>query len=573
MASAARFNNLPGIEFVTLDGQLVAIKDRPLTESVLIIGPAVDGPTDRVTLVNNASDVEQIYGPLKFDTVYTGPNNETTGYNGNALIKALREVSAGGAADIRLLRVGGRKATGTFDMPAALNAGVTGTITCTAKLPGRLYNTVVLTFTSGATSGSVAITQPTVKGGNITLLWSGAASGKTVAQLIDDINAHPRNKTVSVALGTITAITAEARLLNGTVTLANGSDGTIKDDLSTIKNSYYQALTHATTGLFSDFLADVEVDIVYLAGIYLDDVVVDSTYTTSVATDFAEFLARRTVDHPMIGVIGCRPLNDFSNRTAIANHHAALVTSQSGARGASTDQWMNAGYFLNNGFMYNDGTLEQPIDGGAYLQVCAGDVIFSDPDVGLYIESCAGVYAGTLARLKPQLPATYKPVNGIFALPYEFTRAQLDSMCGGVGRDTTQGIEGGGAYVTVRRIEGRGILFVRDVTASFRRSDFKDLQPLRIANAVHKGVKDIVFPFLGLQNDIPHRQAMTTQIKSFLDGMADAGALLGKDGIGYTLQVRADNPLSRLLGIIEIDITLRPALQIKQIKVRVRMSL
>jgi hypothetical protein len=234
---------------------------------------------------------------------------------------------------------------------------------------------------------------------------------------------------------------------------------------------------------------------------------------------------------------------------------------------------MKAGYFMANGFNYTDGSLEQTVDGGAYLQVVAADVIVNDPDLGLYVESAAGIYAGTVARLKPQLPATYKPVQGIFALPYEFTRAQLDTLNGGIGRDVNAGVDGGGAYVTVRRIEGRGILFVRDVTAAGRRSDFKDLQPLRIANAVHKGIKDICFPFLGLPNDIPHRQAMTTQIKSFLDGMADAGALLGKDGIGYALQVRADSPLARLLGLIEIDVTLRPALQIKTIRVRVRMSL
>ncbi|HYT40851.1 MAG TPA: hypothetical protein VEP90_00765, partial [Methylomirabilota bacterium] len=167
----------------------------------------------------------------------------------------------------------------------------------------------------------------------------------------------------------------------------------------------------------------------------------------------------------------------------------------------------------------------------------------------------------------------YKTVPGIFGLPYEFTRAQLDTMNGGIGTDPTQGILGGGAYVTVRRIVNHGTLFVRDVTSARRNSDFKDLQPLRIVNAVHLGVKDIVFPYLGLQNSIPNRSAMQAQVKAFLDSMADAGALLGKDGIGYFVEILANNPLNRLLGIIEINIILRPALQIKTIRVKVRLSL
>src|SRR5205809_1143747 len=106
MASAARYPNLPQVEFVTIGGQLVAIQGRPLTQSVLIVGPALDGPTDRELFVNNIADVEFIYGKMAFDNVYIGPNGETQGYSGNGLIKALREVAAGGCADIRLLRIG-----------------------------------------------------------------------------------------------------------------------------------------------------------------------------------------------------------------------------------------------------------------------------------------------------------------------------------------------------------------------------------------------------------------------------------------------------------------------------------
>jgi hypothetical protein len=578
MASQARYPNLPGFEFVTQDGQMIAVRDRPLTESVLIIGPALDGPTDRILQVNNIQDLEFIYGKMTFDSSYIGPAGQTAGYSGNGLLKAIREVAAGGCGDIRCLRVGGNIASGSTTIASSLNAGVTGTISALARYGGRLYNQMSLVFTSGATSGQLVINIPSVKGQSLTFKYMLTTSGTTVQQLIDSVNANTKNFVVTLSIPTAGGLsnTAVARLLNGTITLAGGTDGTIYDDLANGKAPYYNALVNGvgnTPALFNDFLADYEVDVVLLADIYADDVVTAGIYTVSVAQDFSSFLARRTIDHPMLGILGCRPLNDFSSRNAIQSHVDALTNTQSGIRGVSADNYMNMGYFMSNGFSYNDGSLDGPLDAGAYLQIVAGDVLFNDVSIGVYQESAASVYAGTISKLNPQIPATYKPVPGIFSVPYEFTRAQLDLLNGGIGADLTQGIEGGGAYVTIRRVVNRGTLFVRDVTSARRTSDFKDLQPLRIANSVHKGIKDIIFPYLGMPNSIPNRSAMEAQIKSFLDQMADAGALQGRDGVGYTVQIRADSPLSRLLGIIDIEITLRPALQIKTIRVKIKMSL
>lgn len=566
-----RFPNIPGVDLIVVDGQLVAVTERPPTESVLIIGPALDGPTDRPLRLANQAVIETVYGPVSFNNDYSGPNGETTGYSGNALVKALREVQSGGAADIRLLRVGGTSASGTFNMPANLNAGATGTIILEAKFPGRIYNKVTVVFASGATSGSVTITQPVSKGGDITISWSAAAgtSGQTIAEVIDRINAHPSNSTVKASIGTISG-TAQARLLIGTGTLAGGTDGTIKDDLASNKTALYNNLTAADVGTFA-ILDDYEVDVIYLAGVYADDLVVSGDNTKSVMQPFAEFLGKRTQDHPIIGVVGTKPLDDFSTRAKIKNHVDTLLTKIAGTRGTN---WINCGYFLHNGFTFNDGTLEQPIDAGAYLQVVAADCIFNDAQLGLYVETGAGVYAGTIAALKPHQPTTHKPVNGIFGVPYEFTRAQLDRLSAGVGNDALTETLGGGAYVTIRRIEGRGFMFTRGVTAAQRKSDYKDLQPLRIASAVHKGVKEIAFPFLGQTNDFAHRQALTTAIKTFLDGMYDAGALLGKEGVGYKVTVLGgQTPLQNLLGRLDIEITLRPALEIKNISVRVKLSL
>lgn len=566
---ANRFTNLPRMEFTLIDDRLVALGDQNLTESVLIIGPAIDGPTDRVVRVGNAGNIESIFGPVTFNSNYIGKNGETAGYSGNALMKALREVQAGGCNNIYVLRAGGTVATGTFTQPSVLNSGASGTIAFTAKFGGRIYNQATVAFASGTVSGSVTITQPTVKRGTVVINFTYALSGTTIAQLVDQINGHPDNRTLVASVGTIDGASL-ARVLFGTASMAGGTDGTLNDDLTTNKYSLYTSLT-MDAGAF-EIALDADVDNVLLAGIYLDDQVITATTTTSVANAFANFLGQRSVDHPMLGFIGVKPNNNPNGgRAAVTVHYNALVNPNSGNRATN---WLNSGYFLNNGFIYNDGQVEQPIDAGGPLQVVAADVNISDTELGLYTESAAALYCGFVASLPCYEPATYKPVPGIASLPYSFTKAQLNTLVGGVGADATQNIQGGGAYVTIKNVENRGTLWVRDVTASRRKSDFKDLQPLRIAYTVHKQIKKIAFPYLGKPNDLARRNALSTQIKGMLDSLADAGALLGKEGLGYTVEVRGGtNPLDNLLGIIEINIMLRPALQIKAIRVKLRLSL
>jgi hypothetical protein len=561
----AQFEHLPSIQFTTHNGGLALVRTRPSTDRLIIIAPAVDGPTEQIIDAQTIVSPENLYGPINFTSSYTRPSGVGSAelFNGNHLMKAVREAMSAGAASIYLLRVGGTKATDSLTI--AGNAA-SGDLTANALYAGRIYNSVTLTFTSGAASGKCVVAQPDVKGGAFTLSWSGESSGLTVREAIDRLNTDGRNRTFVLQNDSVDG-TVAARLLNGTITLTGGLDGTFRDDAD-YRVNLYEAFQDAF-----QFLEDegFEVDVNLIAGLYLDDKVAGDN-TTSVAQDFAEYLARRSMDHPQIGVIGVRPLANLSSRSKIVERYDALVTEDAGAFGAVSDKCTNAGYFMHQGFRYQDSTTGLDIDAGAYLQVVAGDVYISDRDVSLYTESAAAVYAGTLCRLKPYKAASNELVRGIYDLPYTYSRTQLNALTGGLGRDATRAYEGAGAYVTVRK--NRGVVFTRDVTASARDNDFRDLQPLRLANAVHKGVKDLVFPYLGGPNDISVRLGLETKIKGFLDGLADARALLGGENVGYTLEVLGadSDPFSNILGILQINMTLVPALQIKEIRVSVRMS-
>lgn len=658
----SRFPNLPRIELVTVDGQLVPVIDRPRTDSVLIIAPAVDGPTDQIVRVNDAAALEQIFGPITFNSEYSGPNGETEGWNGNALMKAMREVLAGGGADIRLLRVLGAKAQSTHANTAT---GADGDLAVAARNAGRIYNRVKVEFqqlwSAGAVVGGYCIVkQPSLKGGTFTVAYTGSLADMTVREMIQRVNSHPANRTVRLALPTAGGVspTALARNLRsesagvvavndlddltaldvtiaidgaGAAALADhdlpfyvqiddevmkvtaataiqltvvraqrgstaaihlddaaitvlddhtlgvsgetpvaGTDGTERDTANH-RIAYYDALVEADTGTFA-LIEDHVVDVIYLAGICVDDLVEAANYERSIVDDFHKFLGRRSVEHPIIGVIGVRPIPQLSpTMTEIKAHFEALVTPLAGQYPGDAGR-SQAGYFMHKGFLLNEGELS--LDAGAYMQVVAADGLFNDRDLGLYVGSLAGIYAGVVAALRPHIPATHAPVSGILGLPYEFSRQQLDKLTGGMGQDTTLGLAGGAAYVTVRRYEEFGPLFTKDVTAAQRRSDFKNLQVLRIANEVHKQVKKIAFPFLGKPNDIPHRNALEQGVKQFLNSLAEAEALAGGEGRGFQLQIGGgQSSLQKYLGVLDIQIMLRPALQIQAINIRVRMAL
>lgn len=568
------YKHLPRIEHYTIDGNLYITENTPNTESVLIVAPALDGPTDQPVPIRRLGDIEAVYGPIAFNTEYVGPSGEVTGYSGNELIKAVRHVQAGGGTNIWVWRIGGRPSSGFFNMPAVLNVGATGNINIYSRYGGTVYNRAAgaVAFTSGVASGRVTLTQPISKGGTITIEWKDATSGRTIAEVIDLVNAHPQNGMVYLAVDTINGA-APARVLHGTSTvLAGGENGTIFDTLRDSRIPYYNQLTTADTGHFA-LMENYDHDVVYLAGIFLDDLVSTADSTVSVSQAFSNYLGKRTLDHPTLGVIGCRPLTDVVGdvRGKVQTHFNALTGASNGTR--TPGNWTNAGYFMNLGFTYNDSALDQPIDSGAYLQVVAADALFNDTSIGAYIDTVAGVYAGTITAIEPYVAPTNVPVRGIAGIPYEFTKAQLNTLTGGVGRNDARNIKGSSAYVTLRKLDRYGILFTAGVTAAKRTSDYQRLQVIRIVNTVHRAIKEISFPFLGKPNDTAHKQGLKTSIKSFLDRFADAGALLGREGVGYQLEVLgADNPYAQALGEITIDLMLKPALEIQAIKIRVRVS-
>jgi hypothetical protein len=557
--------NIPGFSVFIKDGGLATVLvDGDLTDNVLVIGMAMDGPVGEIQRIN-ANSAEAIFGPIAYNDYYTSSlgASKKNSYNGNSLVKGMNEVLMGGATNISLLRVGGTKATSTV-----------GNLVFEGYYPGAIYNGVTVAFTSGA-APTITITQTAInKGNNITY----NIAGLTLADIITTINVDPYNKSVRLsALTSSTLTTAAPTGTQGTFTLTGGTNGTMFDTMTA--SAFAAAVSDPTTGAFT-VLQDSDADIIFLSGVYADqDTSTGQTGIGSIATALASACFLGSINSfPKIGVVGLSPVYT-ADRTGVASKVSSLITSSSGFYDAGR-KMTNFGYFISasatggSQFTATDPRTNATVDTGRYIQVVAGpDVFLTQAGLKTYAENPAGCYAGFIAGLAPQRATTNKALPGIQGLIWEYTTNQVSLLAGGqpavAGTPPTFG--NGGAYVVLRHNNLGNIVVNLDNTAAIRTSDYNKLQVLRIVNAVVEGIRRIGTPYIGEPNSLAARLGLRNQIRNFLDAVADSGAIAGVEGTGYQFKVYA-TATDILRGILRVELTLRPALQVTSINVSITLS-
>ncbi|WDI05127.1 hypothetical protein PUW25_25300 (plasmid) [Paenibacillus urinalis] len=106
MATTEKYENLPGVKVTYEDGQLFtgSSQQTATTQSKLIIGSAVDGPTGEPVSVREL-------GIKEVDKLFGGMLDRTTKEpNGSSLVRGMYESILAGNDDIRLIRVDGKSA-------------------------------------------------------------------------------------------------------------------------------------------------------------------------------------------------------------------------------------------------------------------------------------------------------------------------------------------------------------------------------------------------------------------------------------------------------------------------------
>lgn len=131
-----KYPNLPGFATEFKDGglQVRAEVTPPGTDSVLLLGTAIDGPIGEPVAVDPAT-VELVFGSA------TGPLGQP---NGSTLVKNFYEAWEGGSRDIRLMRITGQQATAEIIGEAVSHEREETQVETLGLAPGNAESTFVI---------------------------------------------------------------------------------------------------------------------------------------------------------------------------------------------------------------------------------------------------------------------------------------------------------------------------------------------------------------------------------------------------------------------------------------------
>lgn len=577
----ARIPAYPGFYITLRETGLVTVPTENPTDRLLIIAPAIDGPANVPIRVGSTAEAVRIFGPITYTDGYVNPvtNSSDGSWSGNHLVRAAALAFTNGATNVWLMRVGGAQ--------ARANEILTGTITGTynidivALAPGSIYNSVTASASFASNTLTVTLNQPAQKGGTVTFTFPGSA---LLGDVLNSINSHPLNQTVVFMLSSgspsgIAALTLPCSSMTFTSTSLNksvtGTNGTrvAGESYATDVTGLYNALTDPVTGAFSQAL-ESSFDVVVLDGIYGDDKI-GNTADTSIYTKFAEFVYKASKNHPCHGVLGLRPIPhvDLSRIRNWVNN--SYLSSTSGDLDAAS-RVIKFGYFIKEGSPYNDPDTGELIQLGRQVSVVAGiPAIMSAGPAGDFVDTPHVVYAARVSAEMPGKNFVYLPTPGIRDLvvrnfPSDLTRRLVE----GVGSDPAAGTVGGGGYVVIRNLPylGDRIAVVSDPTTSKRDHSYSTLTVARTVNAAVRLVKSAVAPFIGQPNRVEVHSAMATAIRGALNKLAEAGALLGGEGVGYQFSIIPFGA-DLQLGEIKVVLDLVPAISIRAVRIEVNVTL
>jgi len=165
-------------------------------------------------------------------------------------------------------------------------------------------------------------------------------------------------------------------------------------------------------------------------------------------------------------------------------------------------------------------------------------------------------YAGKILSLAPQSSTTNKPVGGLTQLRL-LSASQANELVGM-------------RHVTMYR-RTRGLVVASGITGAhnvtkYVRSDYTRLTTVRIVSAVVDLIRAIGDKYIGEPNNAPQINSLDSEIDQLLLQMKGQGALNG-----YDFSISA-TPDERVLGTLNVNLTLVPAFEITDINLTVSLT-
>jgi hypothetical protein len=170
--------------------------------------------------------------------------------------------------------------------------------------------------------------------------------------------------------------------------------------------------------------------------------------------------------------------------------------------------------------------------------------------------SGAAAYAGLITSLAPQSSTTGKQIDGVVQLKLLSAR-QANDLTGM--RHVTMYSRTNGLTVA------SGVTGANNVSR-YVRSDYTRLSTMRITQAAVDLIRTVANKYIGEPNNAPQMNALDAEIDQLLLSMKGSGALSS-----YSFSISA-TPDQRVLGELDINLTLVPAFEITQINLTVSLS-
>ena len=217
------------------------------------------------------------------------------------------------------------------------------------------------------------------------------------------------------------------------------------------------------------------------------------------------------------------------------------------------------GGFILTDAEYMDGTEQLDdndiaIDLGKYISVVADTGFLRNNwyQAG-YRATWAASYAGFYVNLPPASAPTNKTAPGV-SIIYKMTLGAINDLTGA-------------GYVTLRTKPGGATVVTDAPTATMPNSDWRRLSTVRIVKAIIDGVRLVLDPFIGEGTGAAVRASMESAVGEVL--------LQGKKD-GYLQDYKdfsvIQTPQQEVQGVVEVNLTLIPAFEIRQINVTVSLS-
>lgn len=298
---AGFYPNLPGYKVVYKDGGLIITSPIINTESLLLIGTAIDGPKNIPVPIRKIEDAITIFG----DVVDADGNP-----NGTNLMRAVQEAYDAGCRDIRVIRVNGQIASLTL-----LN-GNNPKIVLKAIYPGELYHRIGIKVEVDTYKSTIIVNKPDIKGIDFQIDFDPTES--TYNDVIRMINENRYNNVIIAYLAD-GANGDDLCVLNeiDETFLSGGADEIWDYKVDEDRQKLFDLLAFgdAETGYgLLELLENYDVDWIVIPDINLDDQEYFSTTEEMILGENPQKFSR----YPIMG-LDLRPVVKKGNNTLIEN--------------------------------------------------------------------------------------------------------------------------------------------------------------------------------------------------------------------------------------------------------------